>query len=98
MIDAPIRCGVEVTSVERKPGGGFIAQTSQGVIEADNVIAATGPFQKPLIPTVVPAAAALFRTAEFPAEWWPVILLCFFPSFIAIETDKALRKLFGRRR
>jgi calcium-translocating P-type ATPase len=50
------------------------------------------------IPTAVPAAAALFRTAEFPAEWWPVILLCFFPSFIAIETDKALRKLLGRRR
>ena len=49
------------------------------------------------IPTVVPEAAALFRTAEFPAEWWPVILLCFFPSFIAIETDKALRKLFARR-
>ena len=49
------------------------------------------------IPTLVPEAAALFRTAEFPAEWWPVILLCFFPSFIAIETDKALRKLFARR-
>ncbi len=59
MIDAPIRCGVEVTSVERKPGGGFIAQTSQGVIEADNVIAATGPFQKPLIPTVVPDDAGI---------------------------------------
>jgi magnesium-transporting ATPase (P-type) len=49
------------------------------------------------IPTAVPAAAALFRTAEFPAEWWPVILLCFFPSFITIEADKALRKLFARR-
>ncbi len=48
------------------------------------------------IPTLVPSAAALFRTAEFPAEWWPLILLCFFPSFIAIELDKALRKLGGR--
>jgi magnesium-transporting ATPase (P-type) len=48
------------------------------------------------IPTLIPSAAALFRTAEFPAEWWPLILLCFFPSFIAIELDKALRKL-GRR-
>lgn len=44
------------------------------------------------IPTLVPQAAALFRTAEFPAHWWPVILLCFLPSFIAIETDKAIRK------
>lgn len=44
------------------------------------------------IPTVWPAAAALFRTAAFPTEWWPLILLCFLPSLIAIETDKALRR------
>ena len=50
------------------------------------------------IPTVVPDAAALFRTAEFPPEWWPLILLCFLPSFIAIETDKALRKFWSRRK
>ncbi len=47
------------------------------------------------IPTMVPEAAALFRTAEFPMEWWPLILLCFFPSFLAIEGDKALRRLFS---
>ena len=47
------------------------------------------------IPTVVPEAAALFRTAEFPSEWWPLILMCFFPSFIAIEGDKVVRKLLG---
>jgi len=46
------------------------------------------------IPTVIPEAAMLFRTAEFPLEWWPLILACFFPSFIAIELDKALRKLW----
>ncbi len=44
------------------------------------------------IPTLVPEAAALFRTAEFPLEWWPLILLSFFPSFIAIEIDKLLRR------
>jgi len=44
------------------------------------------------IPTWIPSAAALFRTAPFPAQWWPLILLCFLPSFIAIETDKALRR------
>ncbi len=49
------------------------------------------------IPTLIPAAAALFRTAEFPTEWWPLILLCFVPSFIAIETDKLLRRLAGRK-
>lgn len=45
------------------------------------------------IPTLVPEASALFRTAPFPVDWWPLILLCFLPSFLAIEADKALRKL-----
>ncbi|TDG13359.1 HAD family hydrolase [Seongchinamella unica] len=49
-----------------------------------------------LIPTLVPSAAALFRTAPFPAEWWPLILLCFLPSFTAIELDKLCRRRFGR--
>ena len=48
-----------------------------------------------LIPTFVPEAATIFRTAPIPDEWWPLIALCFLPSFIAIETDKALRKLIG---
>ena len=50
-----------------------------------------------LVPTFVPGVSTLFRTAEFPLEWWPLILLCFFPSFITIEGDKLLRKLFGGR-
>lgn len=54
-INAPLRCGVEVTSVTAMPQGGFRAETSQGVIEARNLVAATGPFQRPLIPSVVPA-------------------------------------------
>jgi magnesium-transporting ATPase (P-type) len=49
------------------------------------------------IPTLVPEAAALFRTAAFPAEWWPLILACFLPSFLAIEADKLCRRLFGRQ-
>ncbi|MEO1139859.1 MAG: NAD(P)/FAD-dependent oxidoreductase [Pseudomonadota bacterium] len=58
-IDAPIRCGVEVTSVVKRPGGGFRAETSDGVIDAQNVVAATGPFQVPVIPTVVPDVPGL---------------------------------------
>lgn len=50
--DLPIRTGVEVTRLERQ-GGGFLATTNQGLIEARNVVVATGPFQIPLIPTVV---------------------------------------------
>lgn len=62
MIDAPIRCGVEVTEVTRMDGRrGFRAQTSAGVIEADSVVAATGPFQRPVIPAIVPAEADLVQ-------------------------------------
>jgi calcium-translocating P-type ATPase len=45
------------------------------------------------IPTVIPEAATLFRTAAFPSEWWPLILLCFLPSFLAIELDKAFSRM-----
>jgi putative flavoprotein involved in K+ transport len=59
-IAAPIRCGVEVKSLNRKADGyGFRAETSTGVIDATNVVAATGPFQRPIIPTVVPADAGI---------------------------------------
>jgi putative flavoprotein involved in K+ transport len=62
MIDAPIRCGVEVKSVVRKTdGSGFRADTSGGVIEARNVVAATGPFQRPLVPTVVPQDVGIMQ-------------------------------------
>ncbi len=62
MIGAPIRCGVEVTHVERIKGRReFRAETSDGVIEADYVVAATGPFQKPVIPDIVPADAAIMQ-------------------------------------
>lgn len=55
---APIRCGVEVLSVRRNVGRpGFRAETSDGVIEASYVVAATGPFQQPVIPAVVPESA-----------------------------------------
>lgn len=55
MIDAPIRTGVEVRKVERnakRPG--FTIETSEGVIEANRIVAATGPFQHPVIPPVAP--------------------------------------------
>lgn len=61
-IEAPVRTGVEVTSVRRIPGRpGFEVQTSSGVIRAGHVVAATGPFQKPVIPEVVPEAAGLHQ-------------------------------------
>ncbi|OIQ31269.1 MAG: FAD-dependent oxidoreductase [Alphaproteobacteria bacterium MedPE-SWcel] len=56
MIDAPIRCGVEVKSVRKKNrAAGFVVETSDGTYEANTVVAATGPFQTPVIPPVIPA-------------------------------------------
>ncbi|MES2185343.1 MAG: NAD(P)/FAD-dependent oxidoreductase [Pseudomonadota bacterium] len=55
MLKAPVRTGVEVRSVERHVGRpGFKVSTTAGVIEARNVVAATGPFQQPSYPRIVP--------------------------------------------
>jgi len=60
MINAPIRCGVEVREVRRNVGRpGFRVETSGGVIEANNVVAATGSFQIPVIPDLVPSDAEI---------------------------------------
>lgn len=62
MIEAPVRCGVEVTKVQRLPGRpGFLVETSAGPIEAANVVAATGAFQEPVMPGVVPADAGVMQ-------------------------------------
>lgn len=60
MIAAPIRCGVavrEVRRLARRPG--FRVETSAGPIEALSVVAATGPFQNPVIPPLVPETPGL---------------------------------------
>lgn len=56
MIKAPIRTGVAVLSAERIAGRqAFRVDTTEGVIEAENIVCATGAFQKPVIPALVPA-------------------------------------------
>lgn len=58
--NAPVRTGVAVTSVTRNPDGpGFVVETSEGTIQAARVIAATGPFQKPVIPALIPETPGL---------------------------------------
>lgn len=62
MIKAPIRTGVEVKSVrhnDRRPG--YTVTTSDGVIEARRVVAATGPFQIPSFPRIVPDDAPVHQ-------------------------------------
>ena len=62
MIKAPIRCGVDVTEVRRNEGRpGFHVETSDGVFEAGNVIAATGPFQRPVLPPIIPDNVAVHQ-------------------------------------
>ena len=61
-IAAPIRCGVTVADVRRNPDGpGFRVQTSAGMIEARYVIVATGPFQRPVMPGMVPDTAGIVQ-------------------------------------
>ncbi|MCS5873657.1 NAD(P)-binding domain-containing protein [Klebsiella pneumoniae subsp. pneumoniae] len=59
--NAPIRTGVEVFSAERLPsdGRGFVLTPSQGVTEAQRIVAATGPFQRPVIPAIAPQSQAI---------------------------------------
>lgn len=67
-IGAPIRCGVEVTSVRKNAGKpGFQVETTEGVIDTRYVVAATGPFQRPVIPPIVPdsAVAAQIHSSEY---------------------------------
>jgi len=61
-IEAPVRTGVEVRSVERRTDGpGFRAQTSESTIDARFVVVATGPFQNPSIPPILPADTGIHQ-------------------------------------
>ena len=64
--DAPIRAGVEVLEATRDEGtGDFTVATSAGNIRARRVVAATGAFQIPSIPPVVPEVAGLTQIHSF---------------------------------
>ena len=49
-IDAPVRTGVNVTSLKQGDDGAYALETSDGPIKARHVVIATGPFQRPLVP------------------------------------------------
>jgi putative flavoprotein involved in K+ transport len=103
MIAAPIRTGVEVTRVERLAGRpGFRVSTSQGEIEAQRVVAATGPFQVPDHPKIVPADAGFMQLHSSayrnPAQLAPGAVLVVgggaSGSQIAEELQRAGRKVY----
>lgn len=56
----PVECGVEVTRVTKKDRqSGFIVETSTGLIDANNVVVATGPFHHPVIPSFATSFSAI---------------------------------------
>lgn len=55
MINAPVLGGVDVTRVTKREGAiGFTVETSADTYHARNIIAATGPFQTPVMPSIIP--------------------------------------------
>ncbi|WP_369798329.1 flavin-containing monooxygenase [Brucella anthropi] len=59
---APVRTDVTVLSVRKLPKKqGFLVSTTAGDFEAINVIAATGPFQVPVTPRIVPETAGVVQ-------------------------------------
>ncbi|MEM6578389.1 MAG: NAD(P)/FAD-dependent oxidoreductase [Pseudomonadota bacterium] len=62
MLGAPVRTGVTVEAVTPfEDRAGFRIETSAGAIEALRVVCATGPFQKPSIPPLVPEDADVMQ-------------------------------------
>jgi len=59
----PIRCGVEVKRLQRPDGEAFglVAETSDGAIEARNVVVATGPYQRPNVPHLLDDSSGIFQ-------------------------------------
>ena len=58
-VDAPVRTGVEVTALRPATTvGGWLVETPEGAWEADNVVVATGPYQRPAIPAHAAAVPA----------------------------------------
>jgi putative flavoprotein involved in K+ transport len=61
-IATPLRCGVEVRALREKPDGfGLQVETTQGLIEANSVVVATGPFQRPHVPPLVPTGEGIVQ-------------------------------------
>lgn len=65
-IKAPVRCGIEVTRASPIKGqSGYHVTTTDGEFEVQNIVAATGPFQVPVIPPVVPETDGLTQIHSF---------------------------------
>ena len=101
-IAAPIRCGVDVKMLTKDDRGGFRAETATGVIAARNVVLATGAFQRPIIPAIVPADTGIMQIhshgyrnpAQLPQGAVMVVGAGSSGAQIAEELQRAGRKVF----
>lgn len=67
-VDAPVREGVAVTRVSKRPNGGFLVLTSQGSLSADQVVIASGGYHTPIVPRMaerLPASIVQMQSSEY---------------------------------
>lgn len=67
-VDAPVREGVAVTRVSKRPNGGFLVQTSQSTLSADQVVIASGGYHTPIVPRMaerLPASIVQMQSSEY---------------------------------
>ncbi len=61
-VKAPVRCGVKVTALHpARAASGFVAETSSGPVRAANVVVATGPYQRPVVPDICLCDSNVFQ-------------------------------------
>ena len=65
-IAAPVRCGINVHSIDRAKDDEFTLETSDFKLRARNVVLATGPYQRTIIPAVSMQLPA--RIMQLPAS------------------------------
>jgi putative flavoprotein involved in K+ transport len=62
LVNPPIRCGAAVIRLQNgRDGSAILAQTASGSIAARNVVIATGPYQRPVIPQLLADDCDLFQ-------------------------------------
>ena len=103
MIDAPVKTGVEVLKAQRADRqSGFRVDTTDGTIWAKRLVAATGAFQHPVVPPIIPETAGLsqihsidYKTpAQLPTGATLVVGAGSSGAQIADELNRAGRKVF----
>ncbi|MBM7850986.1 putative flavoprotein involved in K+ transport [Methylopila capsulata] len=67
-VNPPIREGVSVTRVTRRPEGGFAIATSEGDFTADEIVVASGGYHTPIIPRMaekLPKSIAQIHSEQY---------------------------------